>query len=105
MRNLANLLYTFWAIMLLAVILVGSPLSGFGCQTVVSGQVTHSCETTLGETAVQTNHAQPTAPTTAILITFGIYFRLIPPRQRYPELCLRPPSPPPRSSVSAWNGV
>ena len=101
MRNLANLLYTFWAIILLIVILVGSPLSSFGCQTVVSGQFTHSCETTLGETAVQTNHAQPTTPIIAFLILFGIVFRLIPPRQRYPELCLCPPSPPPRSSVFA----
>lgn len=99
MSSLANSLYTFWAVILLVIILVGSPLSGFGCQTIVPGHVASSCETNWGGTAVQTNHIQPATPTLAIFIIFGIIFWLIPPQQRYPELCLRPPSPPPRSFV------
>lgn len=99
MRDVMKVVYTFWAMLLLAVILVGSPLAIFGCHTIVPDQFQVPCETTFGETAVQNNFIQPITPIIAVLVLLTFVCWLKPQHQAPQELYLLPPLPPPRSFV------
>lgn len=90
----------FLAILLLLVMLVGSPLAGFGCQTLVPEQFQFPCETNLLETAVQANFLLLLSPLTAIAVPLSLVFHLAPTHRSPQQLYLLPPSPPPRSIVS-----
>ncbi|WP_420627951.1 hypothetical protein [Candidatus Leptofilum sp.] len=87
---------TFWVILLLIVMLVGSPLSGFGCQTIVPDQFELPCETDFGGTAVQSNFVQPVTTAIAFFATFAIVCWLRPRHQAPQEFFLQTPYPPPK---------
>lgn len=97
MHELTDSLYTFWAFLLLMVILMGSPLASFGCQTIVPDQFKISCDPIVPETAVQTNAAQPAAPLDMGEAIVLLVCRLRPNDQRPQEVHLQPPCPPPRA--------
>lgn len=97
MHNTTRNLYAMLALLLLTVMLVGSPLSGFGCQTVAPDHFQMPCDTGLGETAVQSNFAQPATVTMAILVVLAVICWLNPQHHEPQELYLLPPSPPPRN--------
>jgi len=99
MRDVTQTVYTFWAILLLAVMLVGSPLASFGCQTVVPEQFQVPCEPHFGNTAVQNNFIQPIIAIIAVLLNLVIICWLKPRHHAPQELYLLPPLPPPRSFV------
>lgn len=96
MQKETNVAYTGWAILLMSVILMGSPLASFGCQTIIPAQFQMTCDAKLLDTAVQTNFAQPIAPLTAGIILLMIHFWLQPQLQTPQEVFLSPPLPPPR---------
>lgn len=97
MRKLNNSLYSLWAFLLLLVILMGSPLASFGCQTVMPDLFTTSCDPTVPETAVQTNAAQPAAPLQILGAIVLLICLLRPTDQRPQAVHLQPPCPPPRA--------
>ena len=99
MRNLTKPIATFWTMLLLVVMLMGSPLAGFGCQTIVPSQFQVPCETILLEAAVQSNHIQPITPTIAVFVMLTVICWLKPRHQTPQEIHLLPPLPPPRSFV------
>lgn len=96
MYDAEETLYTFLAAMLLAVMLIGSPLSSFGCQTVVPEQFQVPCETSLGETAVQSNFFQPATAAITIFAMLTVVCWLTPQHHLPQERHLLPPLPPPR---------
>lgn len=96
MRDVTRNLYTIWAMLLLTVMLVGSPLSGFGCQTVAPDHLQMPCETGVGGTAVQSNFFQP-ATAISFIVMLAIVCWLTPKHHPPQEMQWAPPSPPPRS--------
>jgi hypothetical protein len=85
--------------LLLIVMLVGSPLAGFGCQTIIPDQFQIPCETNLGATAVQSNSLQP-IPTAISVITILAIICWLRPQINKPKIVyLLPPLPPPRLFV------
>ena len=101
MRDLTQTAYTFWTMLLLAVMLVGSPLASFGCQTVAPDQLQVPCEPQFGHTAVQNNFIQSIIAIIAILLVWIIICWLQPEHNAPQEVYLLPPLPPPRSFVYA----
>jgi len=99
MRDVTRITYTFWAMLLLVVMLIGSPLSGFGCQTIVPEQLQVNCETSPGGTAVQSNFLQTTPTTLVLFVTMAIACWLRPRYQSPKEIYLTPPLHPPRPFV------
>lgn len=96
MPDITKPLYTVLAVVILAVMLLGSPLAGFGCRTVNPARVSTACETNLRETAVQTNFVQPATATLPPIVTLGVYCLFILPLRHHQEIYLAPPFPPPR---------
>ncbi|MCP4418176.1 MAG: hypothetical protein GY805_16260 [Chloroflexi bacterium] len=96
MRDTIRRLYIFWIIIFLAVMFLGSPLASFGCHTLIPAKVHGPCETSLWETAVQTNFVQSAQPILAILISHTFLFLLFSARWQPKEIYLPSPSPPPR---------
>ncbi|MCB8981188.1 MAG: hypothetical protein H6657_27605 [Ardenticatenaceae bacterium] len=99
MRELNNSLYSLWAFLLLLVILMGSPLASFGCQTVAPDQFKMSCDPNLPETAVQNNAAQPAAPPQVLDTVHLLICTLFPIEQFPQEVHRQPPYPPPRIHI------
>ncbi|MEZ4590230.1 MAG: hypothetical protein R3D55_03695 [Chloroflexota bacterium] len=97
MRDVTKTLDAIWALLLLTVMLVGSPLSGFGCQTVAPDHFQMPCETNLGGTAVQSNFVQPVPTAVAFIVVLTFICWLNPQHHTPQTLYLRPPSPPPRN--------
>ncbi|WP_420644292.1 hypothetical protein [Candidatus Leptofilum sp.] len=96
MRDITKTIDTFWAMLLLTVMLVGSPLASFGCQTIIPDQFQPPCETGLGETAVQSNFVQPVTNVITLTILLTIFCWLRPHAHAPQELFLQTPSPPPK---------
>ena len=98
MRDVTKNLYVPLALLLLTVMLVGSPLSGFGCQTVAPDLFNLPCETNFEGTAVQSNFVQPATPAVTLIVVLAFICWLTPQHHAPQQLYLLPPSPPPRDS-------
>lgn len=99
MQDVNKKVYALAVMIILTILLVGSPLATFGCRTFVPTKMNVPCKTSVLETAVQTNfieHAQPIVPFLASLM---LLFWFFPMHWQPKEHFLRPPSPPPRPSI------
>ncbi|MBK7897752.1 MAG: hypothetical protein IPJ90_23295 [Anaerolineaceae bacterium] len=98
MRDATKTLDAILALLLLTVMLVGSPLSSFGCQTVAPDHLQMPCETNLGGTAVQSNFVQPVTTVLTLIVVLTVICWLNPQHRTPQELYLLPPAPPPRDA-------
>ncbi|MCA9919951.1 MAG: hypothetical protein KC445_18470 [Anaerolineales bacterium] len=94
MRNL----YANLALLIIIIIVIGSPLSSFGCQTAAPDHFNMPCETNLGGTAVQSNFVNLATTTVTLSVVLAFICWLIPQHLTPQELHLLPPYPPPRNS-------